>query len=599
MNYRLFSLALVLFISSAYSVKVKFHVACEPPATNVQVSVLGSTYTLTAPFPDVPYFNGSVDLTYTGNLTYKYIKDNVAESFVRVLEADDDSTHNDFFGRMETMVELYQLGWPFTTKQHWTRGIGSNGIYNEEYIATIYFTGPAAQAFFTAPYGTLYQPEWNNLTVTFINKKSEGHWDNVTVKGRHTSEAKTLLKVKLNENYKKRSNFKLRPSNFDPAFIREKIYNDVLEALGCPHSMSVFTRVYVNGSPLGLYNLQEETSSRDFIKATFYGTVERPDPIGTPLECATGADFSINSTLSAFQAPDDLDNSKIVQLLQATNDLDITSDAAIAAFDQNWFDIEYFFRAIAMEYLSGHYDSYWMATTNYVLYDDPTQGPHRWTFIDQDFDQTHGVNLAYPYNEYGRNYTQIPYTAYVNKTWNLIPYDAPHRTMIDKLLSNPTYRARFETVLKTIVQQVWNPIALYRRIDSVAARIRPEVAWDRSLGDTRIRNTSSDVQHWTLADFDNNLDSTFVFGNWGLKQYISERANFIASQFDFQFQDPPLQPPADTDDDEDSTTGTDGSDATSGNDSTPGVDTVDPESSGISLVASVVLATILTLALAL
>jgi len=293
----------------------------------------------------------------------------------------------------------------------------------------------------------------------------------------------------------------------------------------------------------------ESPSSKDFIKTQFFGAdnMTRPDPLGVYLDATTGADFALDTNIAAFVPPKNQSNAVISTLIQALADLDIVNDAAVDAFSRNWFDIDYFFRAIAVEYLAGSYDSYWFMTTNFVVYNDPTESTpttNKFYFIDQDFDQSFGVNLSPIYNPYGANYTKISYTAYVNKTWSVVGYDAPRRTMVDRLLSNPTYRTKFESILKTIVEGVYNPIALGRRIDAISNRIRPDMAWDIGLGvDNRAHHGNATVALvWTLADFDNGF-TTSIGGNWGLKTFISERSEFVASEFGITFIDPPLTPP--------------------------------------------------------
>eukprot|EP01114_Cavostelium_apophysatum_P000222 TRINITY_DN1021_c0_g1_i2.p1 TRINITY_DN1021_c0_g1~~TRINITY_DN1021_c0_g1_i2.p1 ORF type:complete len:726 (+),score=192.87 TRINITY_DN1021_c0_g1_i2:84-2261(+) len=544
MHLNLFAFVFVATFTSILGDTCLRFAVVAPGATSVKVSVGGSTYDLTAAISGVPYFNGTVSVASVSDLQYHYIANGTAESFERTFPSGRSKTYNDFLGRQETTKSLVQLGNPFTENSQWTRALGPNGVYDDDYISTVWFSGDVAASLFAKVDWT---PSSYGVTVTMINKDDVGHWTDVIVDCKDGEEAKIAIKMMLPYTYHGRSVYKLRPSVYDPTFIREKIYNDMLQATGCPHQESSFARVYVNDKGLGVYHLQEMTASWDFITTQFYGSgvVAQPAQLGVPLDASTGADFAPASDSSSFNAPSGYTNEKIEGLKSALAALDVSSDAAMATFNQNWFSIDHFLRAAALEYLTGHWDSYWFFTTNFVVYNDPTEGSagtSRFYFIDQDFDQTFGVGMSDSFGD-PETFPVQPYTKYVNKVWNLDDYDGPTRQMIDRLLANPSTKTKFETIIKTIVKEIMNPNALNRRIDAVAQRIRPDLAWDRGLGANRARQPMANAEStplWTIKQTDDNLN-TSVDGNWGFKSWVQSRANYIKQSMGITFTSPPLE----------------------------------------------------------
>ena len=336
---------------------------------------------------------------------------------------------------------------------------------------------------------------------------------------------------------------KFRDNNEDPTFFRQKLYSDIMDTIGAPTIQSVFARVYVNNIPVGLYVIQEEAASESFVRATFHGDNQGNflltdySELGHPLDCATGSDFEYvpGSRYSSFKPYNSTryDNSRIVNLAKAFDALDATNDDEIEKFNKEWFDIDTFFKAIAMQYLTGHWDSYWFYSTNFAVYDDPTESTettNKFYFICQDWDGTFGLNLSPTYTRYeDEEFTSISYKKYVNIEWGVDTNDAPHRYAIDKLLSNPKLQARFEKILTDIVKYIMNPTDFNKRLDAFVERFRDEVEFTFNV--TPWRKGTEDIK-WTMDDFERNINYRGRHGaSYGLKEYIYKRASFINQEF--------------------------------------------------------------------
>ncbi|ORX82341.1 hypothetical protein BCR32DRAFT_185459, partial [Anaeromyces robustus] len=335
---------------------------------------------------------------------------------------------------------------------------------------------------------------------------------------------------------------KINYNNEDPTFMRQDLYGDILNAIGCPTIQSVKTRVYVNNQPVGYYILQEEAASNSFIRSAFYGDnngkylVTKTKDLGYSLDGQTGSDFYYDSSnIYNYKIPDTANNdnrARLTKFLKAFEKLNYKNNNEVQQFEKDWFDIETFLRAMAMEYLTAHYDSYWFFTSNFVLYDNPKEsknGKYKYYFIDQDWDGTFGLNadsycLRYP------DYIRRSYKDYVNMKWGESG-DSPKRFAIDTLLSNDQIKKRFEKILTDIVIKIFNPVVIGKRLDALVERHREEVKWNYNVIDSRKLRKGNPVLRWSMTNFEKNIEGTSHGAEYGIKQFVYLRAKAIKKEF--------------------------------------------------------------------
>jgi len=478
---------------------------------------------------------------------YFYTVDGKQETIVRKLPVGQLSTHNEFFERKDTISPLKGLGYP-PDKPRWTRSIGKTETFDESYIPTIIIDKSSRNFFVTAPdAGTIKR-------VTFILKDNIFTEENVAAKTQNRFQDKFQWRIKLvKTKVNKRKVFKFRASSDDPTFFRQPLYGDIAAAIGNPVHNQVIVRVYLSdGTPIGLYLMIEVTSSRSFIKTQFYGNeingkINVPETgLGFPLDCATGADFNKNGNINSFRYSEGENNKKIKYLIEAMNELDVNNESEVKNFSNKWLDLDTFFKALALEYLTGHWDSYWMYTSNFVMYDAPeesTKNTFKYYFIDQDFDQTFGIGLSHKINTWGKEFPSQSYKTLVNFSWSVA---GSNRAAIDIFLKGGVTTKMFENHLIDIVKHVFNPVALGRRLEEYVRRYKEEVTWD--YGINRIHpaytiNNTHTIYSWTMDDFNKNLESTGCESvSWGLKQWIEMRAKAVAKEFKFEWDQTPIDP---------------------------------------------------------
>lgn len=548
MNCLLLSFLLIALIGQVYGRKVNFKLISFGNQATVtfegktldmkRIDTYSNVHVVSSDCPD-------------GEFEYSYTVDGQPEGFTRILLPNTLTTHNEFFGRKETVRKLKGLGYP-PEKPQWTRSIGKTTLFDDSYIPTVIFDD-SSREFFVSGNDT-----WTLGRFTIVLKDEIHTEENVLTKAQNRYQDKFQFRIKLENKIHKRSVFKFRSNPQDPTFFRQSIYRDVAAAIGNPVHNQIVVRCYLNdGTPIGLYLMIEVTSSKSFIKTQFYGNertekVKVPETgVGTALDCSTGADFVPGQKISAFQySPEKGEtNVQILPLIDAMHKVDVNNEEAVKKFSKEWFDLDVFFKALALEYLTGDWDSYWMMQTNFVMYDAPEESSENNTkfyFIDQDFDLTFGIGLSSKVNTYGDAFPSQSYKTLVDREWSVSTNDGPNREAIDLFLRGGVTKTMFENHLIDIVKHVFNPVALGRRLDEYVSRYADEIEWDYSAERLHFallsdRHTTRYV--WNMNDFYENLEDTpKLSAPWGLKQWIRMRADAVSGEFGFEIDKVPLEP---------------------------------------------------------
>ncbi|OUM57008.1 hypothetical protein PIROE2DRAFT_18145 [Piromyces sp. E2] len=500
----------------------------------VKVKVNGKKYTLKR-YNDIMFY-GKITNLPDGDLKYQYIVDGVKENFERTLDKKENSTHNEFYGRKITVSEPPKFSYPGAK---WNKSIGRTELFDQSYIPTIHIIGKEADTLMKKPKNKYYYME----KVNFYLKDAIHTFKNVRINPKNWGFAKFQMRMELiNDNIYGRTLLKLRNGGEDPLNLRQLIYGNIIEALGIPSIKSVMVRVYYNKKPAGFYTLQEEAFSESFVKAEFHGnpTTEKikNEKIGEPFNGEAGAEFDYCEDLNYYgQFKSNKKNpnkTKLRALAKAIKNLNTKKEKELKKFEKQWFDIDSFHKAMAMEYLTADWDGYWYSNANFALYDVPqesTKNTFKHYFITQDHDETCGVGLVAPHNVNGYDHPKLSYKTLIRKQWEV---GSPHRILVDKFInSTPALQKRFENTLVSIVQNIFNPVEMKKVIGYFHDRYMEEMEWDFSF--ERVykpsKAASKDMPVYDFKNYETALTKQAGGLVWGLYTWVDLRAAAISKEF--------------------------------------------------------------------
>lgn len=513
------TLLLVLSQTAAFQFNV-----IAPNSKDVQVIVNGQSYPLSANIADVPYYQGDVDIGVATE--YKYAVDGVEEAFTRALDNTQEATLNDFHNRPITYANIPPLPWPIQNEPQWTRKIRSD-IWDPNYIPTVFVTNNPVDMEVII---TTVPKKRIKSRLTFIGANYVYSFENVDFglhgagKKKNNKKQSWNWELKKGDNINKRTFFKLRHMHEDPTQIRERLYSDVLHALGTYANESNMVRLFINGEGFGTFNMLDDITKYNFPDVMFHGG-NPPEQQGWLYDGMGGASFEFfpgNPDGYASWAPAKGNPQGYVaidEVARAFNQTNYADDNAMAAFEQ-LFDTDHFMRFMVMEYLTAHWDGYWMGVTNCGAYKDNTI--NKWFYLGQDYDATFGVNLAVPED---REFVRVSYKAWEDRFPGVI---------MNGLLKNPNKRAVYENYLTETVRILFNNYTLTNRVLALHEFLKPDLEWDYSI----VQRSPGIDYGWEKTAYMTNLyqwvpGTTGLGGGaaWGLIEWIAAKAEYMAQEF--------------------------------------------------------------------
>lgn len=316
--------------------------------------------------------------------------------------------------------------------------------------------------------------------------------------------------------------FKIRHQEEDPTQLREKLFADISRSMGTYVGEANLVRFFVNKEGMGTFNMLDDVIKYSYINAMFYNG-NPPAQMGALYDGGSGADFNPETGYDNFIPNDEspLKQDAIGPFAEAMANVDFTNDDKVKAISE-YFDYDQFLRFMVMEFLTGHWDGYWMEQTNDGAYIDTSEAQKKLYYLAQDFDATFGVNLAY-----GKEFVDVPYTEY--------PTLFPKGYLINKFLTNPGAKATFVNYLKTTVQHIFNKEVLEPYVTARHNFIYPDLEWDRSIK----QRSPGNIFGWTADDTVKNLNEPVVArgqkpggAEWGILEWIEAKQNAVFEDLD-------------------------------------------------------------------
>ncbi|KAI7871236.1 coth protein-domain-containing protein [Spinellus fusiger] len=532
-----------LAISAVVAADVQYSVVAFPQAgETVSVSVGGQLHPLTtSAYPNL--FTGSAPF---GD-SYQYVLTsggtNNPEAYQRALAKDATSTGNEFYGRSRTVYNVPSIPKAY----NYIYPTLSTGMSKSNEVATIIMSvnQTALDAYNAAP--TTKQPAALVSEMVYISNQEMFKFTGagLSTSGQSTKDFSkqswSLDFGKYNTDTSKpllygRSSVKLRAEETDMTLAREKLMLDCLAASGATTLSSSWVRVFINNQAYGLFLLMDEASTH-FIENVLYGgdwnspnvgptykgnaiTPEQEGNLVYVGEDATlyskdiyklqdkGNNKSLNSTNQMQPLIDFTRRLSLIDPTKATN-------AQTSSDIQNLIDPVNTMIQLAMNYLSGSWDGFWIQASNYYLNQDLST--NKYTLITYDFDEVFGNGAE----------NGLVTAAYTN-------YSRPDskRPLVDLFLKSPYYNQQFQSIVTTIVKRFFKPSVINPLLSAWTDMLKDEMTWTRAIAGL----SPGEKTTWTTEDFVTNMNTT-AKGTMGIGQWITVRSAAICQQLNINDAD--------------------------------------------------------------
>ncbi|KAF9570487.1 hypothetical protein EC968_001761 [Mortierella alpina] len=465
--------------------------------------------------------------------TYRYVQLNhnkrivAREEFVRSLTGRT-TTPNEFFNRETTFTVLPGIKQVY--KDVRPKDIG---VFDGTQIATIHITVDPAQFEDMMNHPKDVDRERVPASFKFINAHKVYSTNDVKIKvSGHGS--RKFRKVSLHVEFEKtkkgmffdRSAIKLRAEYNDPTMIREKLYLDLLDSVGVGSSQGSFARVYVNGKPHGLFLMVEDIGESMLMQTIHHGAIKDVNALGSLYQMGTTVEFkgmraesyeqNLYKNIIHGNNPKDEPMKQFIAFMKDLEDWDPADPKGITYWKER-LDLDGFLRSMALEYLTGAFDSFWWNAHNYYMYFNPQRKV--WQFIPIDFDHSFSAGRRLDVDETYKEYAQT--------------CEGPNpksRPLVSKLIcKNKDINKRFETILLTITRGVFNYAALEDRVYAYETQMQEEVAWDFAVD--RSKRPGLDLG-WKFDNFHKTIWGPFPKkASKGIMPWVRSRVKSVANQF--------------------------------------------------------------------
>jgi len=467
------------------------------------------------------------------------------ETFTRQRDKDEKSL-NEFFNRSFTVVEHPEVPKAYEPFEFYS----PSKLYDDNFVSTIVvnvdnnalqqmYQNPENQEL-SAPATVVYASPYSVRTF----KTAE-----ISISGQSTRGVPKLsyklknLETEDNKELFNRSSIKLRAEHMDPSFLRDKIYGDILNSLGLPAAQNKFTRLFINGEPIGLFDLSDDITNGRYLRETFNKGEKytQVNPIFKGDYCPSCEVGPVYADLG-YYGEDSLepmygvyvykgDDKATDGLVHIANEI-IPLVREIDAYGSGQtntlpFDADAFLKYMAAEYLGGAIDNYWNKPGNFFLFKDAAK--NQWYFHDADFHFSFGVG-GFPETMLNTPISEFP------------PNDDPNvrreRPPLDAILSRPENRDKFNKIFERLLKTSFHTSVLFPRIDSFVSLISEDVQWDFSLPRVNQSPNQHDTDlNYNYDDFITHVTSTDSFARYDtvpLKYFISTKINMVAQELGIQ-----------------------------------------------------------------
>lgn len=362
--------------------------------------------------------------------------------------------------------------------------------FKHKQIATIHVTAPVARI--AELNASPYNDKDYRVDFRFINSKTIHSVRNVTLETSSKSSkahSKQAFKFKFETDYNQtffsRPNIKLRSMAMDPTMMREKFHINMLNSAGISTQQGAWVRLFINNGPYGMY-LMVDDIKKSFLKQTVHsgdGKIER----GSLIQMNTWnenkatleykgdktSDYNTKTNYIYRNLGNNAIDDPLKELIYLMRDLNSFNPTATRDPVQYWndtrIDLEGILRNMALEYLVGAFDDYWLSASNYFMHKNPSMGPlGKWQWLPTDFDGTFGN---------GAPTSRVP--SY--RSWYDFRSEGDRPLVRKLIIENKEISGMFKQIFKELVSAAFKMQSLKSRIEMHNQTLSVDAKWDYSL----------------------------------------------------------------------------------------------------------------------
>lgn len=345
----------------------------------------------------------------------------------------------------------------------------------------------------------IFNNDFVTASVEFQGKK----WEDVDLRFKGRSNRffpKKSFRIKFpnNDLFYGKHQINLHSLYTDKSFLREKLSWMLFDDLEMLAPRSEYTRLSVNNHQKGLYLVVDRLDK--------YFLQQRGRP--------SSSLYSVDDEYSLgdlTEQPEDLlklyyekhvgDNSDYDDLKSLLRVLNTTPDSLFEGVVGQLFDVHSVYGWLTANILMMMGDSY---NKNYYLFHDVSRAPSQWVIIPWDYDLSFGLSGDPAMQSIDKSLLNDGFS------YTFPPLMGPHNVLKDRLWNAPAMREQLRHNVDSVLKTVFTEDRLHRRIDSLAAFIRPEVERDPE-------------KRGTVQDFNDHIEA--------LKYYVTARRNYLLKTF--------------------------------------------------------------------
>ncbi len=259
----------------------------------------------------------------------------------------------------------------------------------------------------------------------------------------------------------------------DPSFMRDAVSYKLLREMGVPAPRTSFAKVHINGSYFGLYLLVEEQDKKFLEHNSFLdknGNLYKANFSDLVYDGGIKEDY-LDNFEQQLKNQGDTTWSDLIKFHQTINNSDNFSTNI-----QNIFQLEYFLKSIAVDFVVANWDNFLGHGRNFSLYHSTTNNKFYW--LPWDYGFAFGDQLPFD---------QLLWAGFINNEYN---------NFWNNCMSVPAIKNQY---LQYICQA--NSIMTYERLDEYINELRTLI--------TQAVITDPN-KHYTFFNFNNAIDSQSV-----------------------------------------------------------------------------------------